>query len=348
MFLRQSWSSWRRSHDSDVCEELLSGLGVAQGEQCVAFDLPALARCLEAQLRAEGIHAPSLVIGGAEAEAEVAGCRFAGNLGVWLWRVVLAGILRLWCCFRWERLREVEESFVDPIALLSEGLADGSSRPRVHRGFLACYLAVRPELLTVVRRRIALARLEGRKLHVYVTGHSLGGALASLALLDLRVALREPAAVAAAAFVAPCAAPGDSVNVNATGGGADAALAAQQECTFLGVYTFGAPRPGNAAFRTLFNTLAPQEAFRIVARQDVVTACPPPFGFKQVGKEAWLDAAGEPTFCMSWSMRQLLPPRSRLRDHRTTEYRFLLGSKFFREYDYHFSSSNVAVGLGMS
>mmetsp|Transcript_56147 Transcript_56147/g.119541 ORF Transcript_56147/g.119541 Transcript_56147/m.119541 type:complete len:166 (-) Transcript_56147:31-528(-) len=112
----------------------------------------------------------------------------------------------------------------------------------------------------------------------------------------------------------------------------------------LACYTYGAPRPGNSAFRTLFNVLAPPETYRLVVKQDVITACPPTsLGFRQVGREVWLDDGSDPVFCMSWSMRQLLPARTRLRDHRLKEYFALMTALLKKERASSSSSSNSNV-----
>lgn len=209
---------------------------------------------------------------------------------------------------------EAAASIVTPSFLCDRGLG----LARAHRGFLAGYLSIRRDLLTTVRRQLSKATFERRPLALYVTGHSLGGALASLAILDLRVALQ--------AALRSSVAGGDGDVSPSRGGGGGAFPSA------MGCYTFGAPCPGNSAFRTLFNVLAPVETFRIVARQDVVTALPPgSLGFRQAGREAWLDATGEPAFCMSWSMRRLLPRRRRLSDHRLSTYLALLSAKYRRD-----------------
>merc|ERR1712187_746358 len=122
-------------------------------------------------------------------------------------------------------------------------------------------------------------------------------------------------------FAAASAALGDN-HVSST----RASTVAENPSPVLGLYTFGAPRGGNSAFRTLFNMLSPHEAFRVVARRDLFTVLPAWPGFRQVGREVWLDSLGEPAFCMSWSMKKLLPRRLRLLDHRLDQYYALLAS----------------------
>jgi nuclear pore complex protein Nup85 len=58
-----------------------------------------------------------------------------------------------------------------------------SAHPQVHvhKGFMHAYSSVRPVLLQLLGKMVA----DGKLWRVYVTGHSLGGALATLCALDL-------------------------------------------------------------------------------------------------------------------------------------------------------------------
>ncbi|XP_065179906.1 uncharacterized protein LOC135810344 [Sycon ciliatum] len=58
-----------------------------------------------------------------------------------------------------------------------------TSAGKVHRGFYNAYMALRSRVWDLVRRGRAMYRTS----RVYVTGHSMGGALAVLAALDLKV-----------------------------------------------------------------------------------------------------------------------------------------------------------------
>lgn len=94
-------------------------------------------------------------------------------------------------------------------------------RPRVHRGFLATWQAngIGERVVEHVRALLDAAP-DRRRVRVLACGHSLGGAIASLAAIDLarRCAL-DPA---------------------------------QLSC-----YTFGCPRMGNHAFAALYADLVP-------------------------------------------------------------------------------------------
>lgn len=54
-----------------------------------------------------------------------------------------------------------------------------NSKIKVHRGFLRCYKSVRDQILDYVKKH------ESKIGKIYVTGHSLGGALATLCSVDL-------------------------------------------------------------------------------------------------------------------------------------------------------------------
>jgi hypothetical protein len=94
---------------------------------------------------------------------------------------------------------------------------------RVHKGFLAAYRQIDQRVSNV-----AASRKPGQA--VWLAGHSLGGALASLAAAHLGVE------------------------------------------TVHGLYTFGCPRVGNAAF---VNKLPPGNHFRFVHRDDWAASVPP-------------------------------------------------------------------------
>lgn len=93
-------------------------------------------------------------------------------------------------------------------------LVDGS--PKVHRGFLRAYESIRPGLIATFT--------EIEPDHVHVTGHSLGGALAILAALDIRTQF-----------------PG--INV--------------------AIYNFGSPRVGDPLFAHMYDELV-RNSYRVV------------------------------------------------------------------------------------
>ncbi len=106
---------------------------------------------------------------------------------------------------------------------------DGNSEVQFHRGFMMAYFAVRQPLLE------AMEKFVGQQ--VIVTGHSLGGALATIAALDIQYNLGN-----------------------------------QRDLDFE-VYTYGAPRVGNRAMVTSYNGRLPNTN-RFIYGWDVVTRVP--------------------------------------------------------------------------
>ena len=104
---------------------------------------------------------------------------------------------------------------------------------KVHEGFLQTYQLFRPGILD------ALARLNPRK-RLFITGHSLGAALATLALPDL---------ASATGFKSPI------------------------------VYTFASPRVGDKTFAETYNGLFSSRSFRIANTSDMAVSLPLPMPF---------------------------------------------------------------------
>ncbi|KAK1863843.1 hypothetical protein I4F81_006397 [Pyropia yezoensis] len=119
-----------------------------------------------------------------------------------------------------------------------------AGRATVHTGFSSAYLSVRREVVESV-----MALYRDRPRPIWLTGHSLGGALATLCSYDLARRVAAPAAE-------------------------------------ISVVTFGAPRVGNAAFRAVYNDLIPRH-WRVVLASDVVTKLPK-LGYLHVGNQALL------------------------------------------------------------
>lgn len=94
----------------------------------------------------------------------------------------------------------------------------------VHKGFLASYDSLRHQVfrlvdaITAPKGGAAAAGAPGTEWRVFITGHSLGGALATLCAYEL-----------------------------AKRGGA------ARQCQQLTLYTFGAPRVGNKVFADEYN-----------------------------------------------------------------------------------------------
>ncbi|MBD2099450.1 lipase family protein [Leptolyngbya sp. FACHB-261] len=119
---------------------------------------------------------------------------------------------------------------------------------KVHEGFLEALDCVWPRVMTT------LDAFQDKNQSLWITGHSLGGALATLATARLRFGLKRPVA---------------------------------------GLYTFGSPRAVDEAFADTFNHDFKAQTFRLVHNNDVVTRVPPrSFGYSHVGTFLYIDPKG--------------------------------------------------------
>mmetsp|Transcript_14477 Transcript_14477/g.31133 ORF Transcript_14477/g.31133 Transcript_14477/m.31133 type:complete len:987 (+) Transcript_14477:159-3119(+) len=124
----------------------------------------------------------------------------------------------------------------------------------VHRGFFESYMSIRTQLLDQTRRCLEEGWLQGKRLPLYLTGHSMGGALAVLAAVDVAL---------------------------------EFGLGANDLC----VSTFGAPRVGNVSFAAFYEAHV-RNHWRICNVLDVVPTLPR-VGYKHVGLKAAFNEQGE-------------------------------------------------------
>ena len=129
--------------------------------------------------------------------------------------------------------------------------------PCVHKGFWYAYSGIRDELHRVVLK--ACCEDPRRITRILVTGHSLGGAMATLAAADL--------AAHALPHMATHYAP--------------------RRPPRLTLMSFGAPRVGNHVYARLHDALVP-DSFRVISDGDLVTAVPRLF-FKHAGTPCVVD-----------------------------------------------------------
>jgi len=138
----------------------------------------------------------------------------------------------------------------------------------VHKGFLESYDSVRQDILHALRSAI-------NKYPTYdieVVGHSLGGALAVLCALDIKVHLL------------PLLDPHS------------------QNPHKVLVTTLGQPRVGNSVFVKYYSTYfhEPLDTIRIVNDSDVIPKLPPRFlGYRHSIQEAWIVSDEETRLCSS-------------------------------------------------
>nr|KAJ3421731.1 hypothetical protein HK105_002470 [Polyrhizophydium stewartii] len=129
---------------------------------------------------------------------------------------------------------------------------------KVHGGFQDVYLGVR----TTVQNTIADLLAQNPGFSVYFTGHSLGGALASLAAIDY-------------------------LDLHGTSNAAN---------TFL--YTYGQPRTGNDVWANWVSTLPFGSISRVTKKNDPVPHLPPEsFSYRHFKQEYGINASGQSVSC---------------------------------------------------
>jgi predicted lipase len=142
----------------------------------------------------------------------------------------------------------------DDLSVCKSSKADTSCLTRVHCGFLSQAYSLLDSVYTSLQG--ALERAGGKAITVYMTGHSLGGAVVTLLSYMLHE-LKE-----LASFDVP---------------------------VHLQVYTFGSPRCGNFFFREAFDALPLTECMRYTTDTDIVS-CMPCINYWHVGTRHMLRA----------------------------------------------------------
>lgn len=133
----------------------------------------------------------------------------------------------------------IDEQIVEDKEKIYPYAGSSSSGALMHRGFSSAFMSVREPIHHYLRSHAVT--------HATITGHSLGGALATLCAVDIQYNFTDKVAV--------------------------------------DVYTFGAPRVGNDGFRESFNRRVP-DSFRFVYGMDIVPALPRIWqGYRHVEKE---------------------------------------------------------------
>lgn len=122
-------------------------------------------------------------------------------------------------------------------------------RAKVHAGFEEAYCTIKERLRVITTKLLA----ENNR-PFFFTGHSLGGALATLSSLDISLTLDIPP-------------------------------------SRIAVSTFGSPRVGNKAFQELYDSEIKMN-WRVVAGGDLISRLPK-IGYRHVGKKVILTSTGE-------------------------------------------------------
>ncbi|KAK3417771.1 hypothetical protein EUGRSUZ_H03725 [Eucalyptus grandis] len=154
---------------------------------------------------------------------------------------------------RWKDLRA-------DLMLAPTGIGgDFKEEVQVHSGFLSAYDSVRIRILSLLKMAIGFVD-DGcepqYKWHVYVTGHSLGGALATLHALEL-----------------------------------SSSQLAKHGAIYVTMYNFGSPRVGNRRFAELYNEKV-KDSWRVVNHRDIIPSIPGLMGYCHVAQPIYL-AAGD-------------------------------------------------------
>lgn len=141
----------------------------------------------------------------------------------------------------------------------------GKKKEEVHKGFLTAQESIKEEIVYEIRM---LQQEKHRRL--WLTGHSLGAALAGIDGFDLQYNCGD-------------------IEVN-------------------GMYIFGCPRFSNVGFQHTFDTLLCEKTFRIVNNNDIVTRIPLiSMGYRHIGTLYYFDSKGKLQKGISWwrSLRDL-------------------------------------------
>lgn len=127
----------------------------------------------------------------------------------------------------------------------------GEDMAEIHTGFLRAFDSIIPPMSDVIKQLVLSDR------PIFVTGHSLGGALAVLCALELN----------------------------------------RRKFNVAQVITFGQPRVGNKAFAALYSAALGDRTFRVVHEEDIVARVPhlPQFTdpYRHAGTEVLLSSFGE-------------------------------------------------------
>ncbi|KAG6545659.1 hypothetical protein Mapa_012844 [Marchantia paleacea] len=170
---------------------------------------------------------------------------------------------RLVVAFRGTEQTKWKDVLTD-LSLIATGFnperVDGGSKDEilVHGGFLSAYDSVKARLLSLVHSSIEISEDgsesddSGGAWHIYVTGHSLGGALATLFALDL----------------ASC-------------------HLAKEGRILVTMYNYGSPRVGNRPFAERYNKTV-KDSWRVVNNRDIVPTVPRLMGYCHVAQPIYL------------------------------------------------------------
>lgn len=186
---------------------------------------------------------------------------------VTLWRKTNANVIVV--AFRGTEMTKLRDFATDasllPCSLSVERVSSSGplkmllDEPAVHSGFLEAFDSVRAKLMHLVDiiMKHPVEGNDGSGWKVYTTGHSLGGALATL----MAAALADRNQAEKSGFA-------------------------------LSMYNFGSPRVGNEKFVSQYNRSVP-DSFRLVNEADAVPRVPLLLGYKHVDHPVYVTESGE-------------------------------------------------------
>ncbi|XP_071726488.1 uncharacterized protein [Rutidosis leptorrhynchoides] len=155
---------------------------------------------------------------------------------------------------RWKDLRT--DLMMVPAGLNPERIGgDFKEEIQVHSGFLSAYDSVRTRIISLIKTATGYQDVDAdvaSKWHVYVTGHSLGGALATLLALEL-----------------------------------SSSQLAKRGAISVTMYNFGSPRVGSRKFVEVYNEKV-KDSWRVVNHRDIIPSVPRLMGYCHVAQPIYL------------------------------------------------------------
>ncbi|KAM7462315.1 hypothetical protein LguiA_030436 [Lonicera macranthoides] len=157
---------------------------------------------------------------------------------------------------RWKDL--MTDLMLVPAGLNPERIGgDFKQEVQVHSGFLSAYDSVRSRMISLIKLAVGYTDDSAQPLskwHIYVTGHSLGGALATLLALEL-----------------------------------SSSQLAKRGAISVTMYNFGSPRVGNKKFAEVYNKKV-KDSWRVVNHRDIIPTVPRLMGYCHVAQPVYLAA----------------------------------------------------------
>jgi hypothetical protein len=228
-----------------------------------------------------------------------------------------------------DRTTSMRDTFIEPIAPLVEPVARALGnatetvgdmvmsaarvtpvlgnlvKEQVHKGFWEAYEKVREELHTIVRAEL---KTEPAAKLVFA-GHSLGGALATIASFDFSV------------HTMPRVNAYHKARYTSEKEKGSSKLGPRAPTASITLYNFGSPKVGNGPFVNKFDRLVP-DSFRVVVDGDIVPTMPLT-GYSHVGTSIVIDGKGFGSIIIDPSIveRWLRPSKRGISTHFLDQYR---------------------------